>query len=87
MLKLPPPKLRIKLENGKARDDVQFILVEASPNALIEINSHSHALSNISIPLSRGVDIRQHERSLTAFPSIKSFGDFQLKDKARNALK
>lgn len=46
---------------------LQFIFKEASPNAIVEINSPPHALA-LSCPLS-GVDYDKHERSGLLNPS------------------
>ncbi|WP_290450276.1 hypothetical protein [uncultured Muribaculum sp.] len=53
---------------------LQFIFKEASPNAIVEINSPPHALA-LSCPLS-GVDYDKHERSGLLNPSTGIFGDF-----------
>lgn len=50
----------------KTRDNAQFILQEASPNALHEINSPLPRLIDISRTPCRGVDIRQ-VRAFTLF--------------------
>lgn len=60
---------------------LQFIFKEASPNAIVEINSPPHALA-LSSPLS-GVDYDKHERSGLLNPSTGIFGDFPWKDKLK----
>ena len=70
----------------KTRDNAQFILQEASPNAQSVINNPLPRLIDISIPLV-GEWIYDKRERFPTYPTDLNFGEFLVKDKAETLPK